>query len=182
MASINSIQVKEYIQGLTDENQIRVEKIGSGNWYWSFPGDGLRERRARIAGLKREVERVGGVVRDVQGRVGELGARRAEEGMEGEEGVRDGVRGEKGGLEKEVGELKRQWAVLSDGQGKSVRVMKGEMDEAREMAKIWTDEVYVLEGYLRQVAGGDREAVEAVQRECYGDEYVEGEGLRELVE
>lgn len=180
MASINSIQVKEYIQGLTDENKIRVEKIGSGNWYWSFTGDVLRERDGRIEGLKREVEKVRGVVQGVEGRVGELRGRRAEEKQEGD-GEREGVVSEKGVLEKELGGLRRQLGVLVDGQGKSVRVMKREMDEAREMARVWTDEVYVVEGYLRQVAGGDREAVEAVQRECYGEEFVEGEGLRELV-
>ncbi|KAH9221616.1 meiotic nuclear division protein 1, partial [Leptodontidium sp. 2 PMI_412] len=36
VASIHAMQVKEYLQSMQDENLIRVEKIGSGNWYWCF--------------------------------------------------------------------------------------------------------------------------------------------------
>lgn len=31
--------VKDYLQALSGEGLIRVEKIGSGNWYWSFLSD-----------------------------------------------------------------------------------------------------------------------------------------------
>ena len=45
---------------------------------------------------------------------------------------------------------------------------------------MWTDNIYMLEAYLGKLAGGDREIMAAVQQECYGEEYVEGEGLREI--
>jgi hypothetical protein len=44
VASIHSIQVKEYIQTLIEENKLRVDKIGSGNWYWSFGSDEKYDR------------------------------------------------------------------------------------------------------------------------------------------
>ncbi|KAJ5376614.1 hypothetical protein N7509_013500 [Penicillium cosmopolitanum] len=56
VASINSIQVKEYIQALTDENRIRVEKIGSGNWYWSFGSDERIQHERQLGRVKTEVE------------------------------------------------------------------------------------------------------------------------------
>ena len=55
-----------------------------------------------------------------------------------------------------------------------------ELQPLRESAQMWTDNIYVLEEYLNKLAGGDREIMAAVQQECYGEEYVEGEGLREL--
>ena len=33
------MQVKDYLTALSDDGKIRVEKIGSGNWYWCFRGD-----------------------------------------------------------------------------------------------------------------------------------------------
>ena len=32
-ASIGKMQVKDFLKELTDENKVRVEKIGSVNWY-----------------------------------------------------------------------------------------------------------------------------------------------------
>ncbi|KAL4908900.1 hypothetical protein BDW74DRAFT_145512 [Aspergillus multicolor] len=58
--------------------------------------------------------------------------------------------------------------------------MKEELEESRQQAQQYTDNIYILEEYVRKLTGGDREVMQAVQREFYGDEYVEGEGLREL--
>jgi hypothetical protein len=54
VASINAMQVKEYIQNLSDENLIRVEKIGSGNWYWSFASDTKKFKENALNKLKEE--------------------------------------------------------------------------------------------------------------------------------
>ncbi|KAJ6187384.1 hypothetical protein N7519_002292 [Penicillium mononematosum] len=58
VASINGIQVKEYIQALTDEGLLRVEKIGSGNWYWSFSSDEKHALEHQLARVTTEVEKV----------------------------------------------------------------------------------------------------------------------------
>jgi hypothetical protein len=33
-ASVNKMQVNDFLEELRDENKVRVEKIGSVNWYW----------------------------------------------------------------------------------------------------------------------------------------------------
>ncbi|KAL1957533.1 hypothetical protein VTO42DRAFT_5759 [Malbranchea cinnamomea] len=203
VASINSMQVKDYVQALTDENKVHVEKIGSGNWYWAWPGEERKERGkvreglakelarylgsaeevgARIAALKEEImrERAGAKCHDGEGGgVGDVQA--AEEEEEEEEKERKALMGEKARLEAEVtyllAELKRFTAV--DGAA-GVERKEAETQAWRAAAEMWTDNIYVLEAYLKKLAGGDREILEAVRRECYGDEYVEGEGLREL--
>jgi hypothetical protein len=63
---------------------------------------------------------------------------------------------------------------------KGVKQAQAELAGFRQETLQWTDNIYLLEEYLRKLAGGDRQIVEAVLRECYGDEYVDGEGLREL--
>ena len=44
----------------------------------------------------------------------------------------------------------------------------------------WTDNTYSIETYLSDLAGGDKETMEAIRRECYGVLFVEGEGLPEI--
>jgi len=47
-AGISGMQVKDYLTALVDENKIRVEKIGSGNWYWCFRGDEKRQKEVEL--------------------------------------------------------------------------------------------------------------------------------------
>lgn len=50
--------VKEYLSHLVGESLLSVEKIGSGNWYWSFPADAKRQKLRVIAECKKELERL----------------------------------------------------------------------------------------------------------------------------
>ncbi|KAL2818506.1 meiotic nuclear division protein 1 [Aspergillus cavernicola] len=179
VASINGIQVKDYIQELTDDGKIRVEKIGSGNWYWCFGGDEKKERERQLGQLRRDVERVHASCKRAEA---DLAVRKKEKASEdgGEEEWTELMRKKKG-LEGEKNRLQAEWTAISTtGEGKRVGQMREESEEYRQRAQIWTDNIYVLEEYVRKLASGDRETVQAVQRECYGEEYVEGEGLREL--
>ena len=38
-ASINSVDLKHLVKGLTYESEVKVEKIGSGIWYCLFPSE-----------------------------------------------------------------------------------------------------------------------------------------------
>ncbi|KAL3465003.1 meiotic nuclear division protein 1 [Aspergillus heterothallicus] len=187
VASINGIQVKDYIQELTDEGKIRVEKIGSGNWYWCFGGDEKKERERLLCQLRKDVERVQASCKRAKA---DLAVRRkaldkdkdcSGGGGDGES-ERNKLMDRKKALIEEVKRLQNEWtAVSTTGEGKGVGVMREEAGEYRQRAQEWTDNIYVLEEYVRQLASGDRVVVQAVQMECYGEEYVEGEGLRELV-
>lgn len=33
------MQIKNVLKALTDNSLVKVEKIGSGNYYWAFPSD-----------------------------------------------------------------------------------------------------------------------------------------------
>lgn len=170
------MQVKEYIQALTDDGKLRVEKIGSGNWYWTFLSEERRELEKVLAGLRGEMEKG-------ERGLGELEAKLEEHkqnasGSDEEESQT--LLADYEGLKKEVeGLRKEEEGFISGGVGEverkeeEVEKWKGEVGE-------WTDNIYSLEEYLGKLAGGDREVVEGVRKECYGAEYVESEGLREL--
>ncbi|KAL6234512.1 hypothetical protein BDW75DRAFT_212105 [Aspergillus navahoensis] len=182
VASINGIQVKDYIQELADDGKIRVEKIGSGNWYWCFSGDEVKKRESQLAQLRQDVERVRASCKRAEADLAVRRKQRDKEiGQGGEEEMNELMERKKA-LEEERNRLQAEWTTITTtGEGKGVGQMKEEIEESRQRAQMWTDNIYVLEEYIRKLTGGDREVMQAVQRECYGDEYVEGEGLRELV-
>lgn len=182
MASINSIQVKEYIQALTDENKLRVEKIGSGNWYWSFGSDEKLECERQLGRAKTEVEKARKSCADAEAALAAETARRQQEADdEGRDGEREILLARKTDLEAQVSRLRKTAAQAEDSVcRKSVSQLQRDLAGFRQQAIQWTDNIYILEEYLRRLAGGDREVVAGVLRECCGDEYVEGEGLAEL--
>ncbi|KAL1852191.1 Meiotic nuclear division protein 1 [Paecilomyces lecythidis] len=182
VASINGMQVKEYIQSLTDEGQLRVEKIGSGNWYWIFPSEEKRDKERVRDALLKEVGKAAKSVQELEEQMERVKKEREKDReADQEDPNRRGELEERlGELERELKKLKeREQMVLKDGAG-SVKRMREDVRNWKEMASLWTDNIYILEAYLEKLAGGDREVVDAVKRECYEHEYVEGEGLREL--
>lgn len=176
------MQVKEYIQSLTDEGQLRVEKIGSGNWYWIFPIEEKKEKEQVLDALLKEVERAGRSVNELEDQVERAREERERDRVANEEDPNRREELEKRRVELETGLKKlreRELMFLKDGAG-NVKRMKEDIQNWKQAACLWTDNIYILEAYLEKLAGGDREIIEAVKRECYEDEYVEGEGLREL--
>lgn len=182
VASIPSVQVKEYIQALLDEDQLRVEKIGSGNWFWSFTSDDKHEQECHLTRVSTEVEKSRKSCSETTAALADEIARREEEPEDEEE--RGSLILQKAGLETAVDRVRTIEAQLTGTLDslscKGVKQVQAELAGFRQDALQWTDNIYVLEEYLRKLAGGDRQIVEAVLRECYGDEYVDGEGLREL--
>lgn len=185
MASINGIQVKEYIQALTDEGHLRVEKIGSGNWYWCFGSEEKKERETKLSQLQEEVDKARKSCEEAELVLATERRKRdkEQEQDEAEGKEREALCARKMELEMQLRQLraeKAEWVDSSSSGPGGVAKKKEEVDIWKREALMWTDNIYILEEYLRKLAGGDRELVECMKRECYGDEYVEGEGLREL--
>ena len=73
------MQVKDYLQALSDDNKIRVEKIGSGNWYWSFPADEKKAKETALKKAQEEFDKANATVNELQAKVDDAGAARAED-------------------------------------------------------------------------------------------------------
>lgn len=186
VASINGMQVKEYVQTLVDDNKIRVEKIGSMNWYWSFSSDERRRHENAMEKLFKDVERARRTVQELESEVEQKTAALQpngamdDESREKERAERKALMTRKQSLSEEVKKLKEQEDVQHASGVAGIETKKHEIQVYKEMAAMWTDNIYILEQYLMKLADGDRDLVDKIKRECYGEEYVEGEGLREL--
>ena len=174
VASISGMQVKDYLQALSDEGKIRVEKIGSGNWYWSFLSEEKANRENIIDCLEAEKEKIDAAVRSLKAQV------EAADTTRGQDDEREELLKSNAQLEEDVAVLKKELEGFKDGDPTEVERKRKEMDEFKAAAERWTDNIGILESRLRGMLGGNLEQLEAVQRETYGSEYVEGEGLMDL--
>ena len=175
VASINGMQVKDYLQALSDEGRVRVEKIGSGNWYWSFISEEKRSRDSVLEKLKDELLKVEGSLEDLEEKVREASGKRGED----DEG-RGGLVSAKLELDGEVRVLKKELEGYKDGDPGEVERRRKEIKALQARAETWTDNIGILEGHMLGLLGGSREGLDEMKREVYGDEYVEGEGLKEM--
>ena len=170
------MQVKDYVQALSDEGKIHVEKIGSGNWYWSFASEETKLREVELGKLRAELEGVQANVGELEGKVKVAREERADgEGDEREELVR-----RQEVLSLEVGALRKELETYADADPGEVERKRREVEGFKRRAERWTDNLMLVEGYMGKLMGGDREAMDGLRRQVYGEEYVEGEGLAEL--
>ena len=168
--------MKDYMQALSDEGQIRVEKIGSGNWYWSFLSEEKRSRDRVLSTLKEEKETFMNSLKELKELVSMAGEER---GLEGEDERRSELTIAYDAGKEEIEKLKIELNGYKDGDPEEVVRKKKEVDVLKARVGRWTDNIYCLEEYLRKIVGGDREALENIRMMYYGDEYIEGEGLKD---
>ena len=175
------MQVKEYLQALCDESKIRVEKIGCGNWYWSFLSEEKKTREGVLDGLRDEMKRVRKGIEELRAKVDGAGRERDDTGA-GNDGrpEREQLTAAHAVGKDEVESLQEELDGYSECDPGEVIRKRVELEALKGKAGMWTDNILTLEDYLMEVTGGSREAVEGFRRMFYGDEYVEGEGLREL--
>ncbi|KAF2683441.1 meiotic nuclear division protein 1, partial [Lentithecium fluviatile CBS 122367] len=183
VASINGMQVKDYLQALSDENKIRVEKIGSGNWYWSFPSDEKKTKETALEKAREEFNKANATVMELQAKVDEAGAARGED----EDSLTDTGMDRKtlitkhADLTKELEKLRQELAAYSEQDPVEIEKKSNETQQFRGEVEKYTDQILSMEGWLKGQIGGDQEQLDSLKREHYGDEYDDEEGgLREL--
>lgn len=169
------MQVKDYLQTLSDEGKIRVEKIGSGNWYWSFLSEEKKSREDVLGKLKEELAKVEGSLEELEEKLKEASEKTGEDDEDRSELVSAKLE-----LDGEVGVLRKELEGYRDGDPGEVERKRKDVKTLQARAELWADNIGVLEGYMLSLMGGDREKLDGMKRELYGDEYVEGEGLKEL--
>jgi len=181
VASINSMQVKEYLQALQDENLIRVEKIGSGNWYWCFLSDAKKSKENMIKTLRAEENKLMTSIVEMEKQIGQEMAKREED----DEMLEDNGMDRKAFLEahetllKEMETLDKDLACYSDNDPAEIIRKVEETKRTKDSAVKWTDNMEAMQSFLFSILG-DRAQVAATMQTTCGDEYVVGEGLKDL--
>ena len=171
------MQVKDYLQALSDEGQVRVEKIGSGNWYWSFMSEEKKAKELILKSLSDDRQRMDKGMGELRSSI-----EHAQEsvGEGGNEEEREGLIKQHEKQKEEVEVMRKELEGYGNGDPTQILRKRQEVEELKARAQKWTDNIYCIEGYLREITGGDQGALEGIREEYYESEYVAGEGLQEL--
>jgi hypothetical protein len=160
VASISGMVVKDYLQALSDEGLIKVEKIGSGNWYWAFVSDAKQSKEKVLHGLKTEETKLNASITDVEKQIIDETAQRDEDDEMLEDNGMDRqallVAHER--LLKETASLEKELAAYSGNDPTELLRKEKETQNLKDAA----------------------EQVALVMQSTCGEEYVPGEGLKEL--
>jgi len=150
VGSINGMQVKDYLQALQDENMIRVEKIGSGNWYWSFKSDAKKQKEGILNNLKAEESKLIASTAIAERQLEEEIAKRNEddEMLEGDGMDRKALLETYDILLKEIARLDTQLALSSENDPVEVLRKAAESRRLKEVAYAWTERIECLECFL----------------------------------
>lgn len=168
VGSISGMQVAEYIAAMKDEGEIRCEKIGSGNWYWSFPSELKMNKQKVLDDLKAVEGKLLAEIAESERVLGEETALRAREDgvVDGEGRDREALMELRAALTKRDRELKLELAKYSE---QDPTEMLAKMEQTRVLkiaAEKWTDRLESLESYLRKFIG-DREQVAMMMQYVY---------------
>lgn len=184
MASINGIQVKDYIQSLSDDNLIRVEKIGSGNWYWSFPSEERVKKEEMLSKATVERDRVSAMLEGLKGKIEEAERAREEDDEDmlmGDGSDRGTMLARQVVLTKKLEGMRSELAAYSENDPVEMRKRKQQAVEMQAEAEKLTEHILSMEGWFKKQVGGDKAQFLNMKQNWYGDEF-DGEegGLREL--
>jgi len=173
--------VKDYLQALSDEGLIRVEKIGSGNWYWAFVSDAKNGKEKILNDLKAEESKLKTSIADLERQTAdEMAQREDDDEMLEDNGMdRHALLEAHGHLLKETAALDKELAGYSGNDPTEVLRKAKETQMLKESAERWTDNIECVQSYLVDLTH-DREQVALMMQAACGDEYVVGEGLKEL--
>ncbi|KAK7206278.1 meiotic nuclear division protein 1, partial [Myxozyma melibiosi] len=140
---INSMQIKEVLQGLVDESLVRCEKIGSGNYYWSFLSDATKSRELVVSNLKKKLETETEAVVSLEEQTGiELSER--ENNAE-----RDDLLRRVQEKEDTLRNLQQETSKYSDVDPELLQQQTASLSLLREAANCWTDNIFAVLGYFR---------------------------------
>lgn len=153
VASINGMQVKEYLQALQDDNLIRVEKIGSGNWYWSFKSDAKKQKERTLNTLNADESKLVASIADAERQLDEELAKRAEDNemLDGDSMDRNTLLKAHETYLKESEILDRQMALYNETNPAELTRKVEETRRLKEAAHEWTGRIESLECFLASV-------------------------------
>jgi hypothetical protein len=173
----------DYLQALSDENKINVEKIGSGNWYWSFASQDKKTRQHALDEAETAHTKAAAIVSDLKAKVAEAEAQRADEEDMLDSGgeSREDLMATRVELEAEVKGLAKELAAYSDSDPTELAKRKAEVKKFNLEVDQYSDDILSMESFVAGMVG-DQEQMLTMKQEWYGDQFDEEEGgLRELV-
>ncbi|KAL6764781.1 putative MND1 domain-containing protein [Haematococcus lacustris] len=150
---INSQLVKDLLKSLTDDDLVRVEKIGASNFYWSFPSDASVKVINELSKAESELEAVRKRKREV--------AASLEQEKKGRQdtAARAQQMAQLAQLKQQVAEAQAELDKYKDNDPETVEAMRTGAVAARDAANRWLDNIHCLMSWSKKQFQGQEESL-----------------------
>ncbi|KAJ3086179.1 Meiotic nuclear division protein 1 [Quaeritorhiza haematococci] len=133
--------VKEVLDGLVADNLVSLEKIGTSNYYWSFPSTGLITRQAKLEELESEAAKLKAKKAELEAGIAKAQAGR-EESDERNQLLQELAKSEQ--LKKvNVAELQK----YRDCDPMVLEMKAKAASDAKDAANRWTENIFNVQSY-----------------------------------
>ena len=157
---INSMIVKDILQGMADDDLIHAEKVGISTYYWCFPSEAGVRARNLVSQLERELEQVKGEKTKVDC---ELCTRQA---LVHDCEERPGLVEELSRVKSELDALQARMAKFADCDPEAYVLMKEAVPKSKEAVNRWVENIWALEGWMKKKFEGRGKEIDQCFKQC----------------
>ena len=177
------VHVKDYLQALLDDNKIKVEKIGAGNWYWSFEQEEKAQLTTQLERAEDEKKKTLLEIETIKSKLDEAAKdREDDDDFSSVNGAMDRktTLEARSQLAKDVALLRNELALYRDSDPHVLNERARALSEISANTARLTDNIYAMEKKVKEMVP-DKQQARELKKQIYGDEFdAEEDGLREL--
>jgi hypothetical protein len=144
--------IKDIVQSLVDDRLVSQDKIGSGNFFWSFPAQAFVESKSRCDALEAAIARDTSAAAELDAK---LKALEAEKGGAAAAAARATKLARIEELKARGAALDKELAAHADNDPEVVKALQEKAKGAKLAADRWTDNTWALKSYLVKKFGRD---------------------------
>ncbi|KAF9962028.1 hypothetical protein BGZ72_000095 [Mortierella alpina] len=133
--------VKDVLQSLVDDGLVTVEKIGTSNYYWSFPSAVQQSKQAKLESLREELQRLESANAELEATV-----KNASGGREDSDHRRE-LMAQLMEAEAMDTDLQKELKQYSDSDPTLLEAQKKYSEVAKEAVNRWTENIFTFQSY-----------------------------------
>ncbi|KAF9985603.1 hypothetical protein BGZ75_002750 [Mortierella antarctica] len=133
--------VKDVLQSLVDDGLVTVEKIGTSNYYWSFPSAVQQSKHAKLESLREELQRLENGNAELEATIQNVSG-----GREDSDHRRE-LMAQLVEAEALDAELQKELKQYSDSDPTLLEAQKKYSQVAKEAVNRWTENIFTFQSY-----------------------------------
>ena len=139
--------VKDVLQSLVDDDLVRVDKIGTMNWYWSFPGEASNKATMALENAEATKARFEQEKAALEKELAKVKKQNPETGE------RDALIAKLTEAKAINERLKAELSAFSSSNPETVEAMREGAKLSKQAANLWTDNVFMMKSWVESKMG-----------------------------
>jgi len=141
---ITPMSVKDVLKGLVDDDMVVCEKVGTSSYYWAFPSTAINSRNNRMNTLQEKLAEYEKKLASVEKNI------KAAQAVRVDNDHRRQVLQELKQLTEEHEKAAIELESLKDNDPELLEKIASEIEESKEAANKWTDNLFQLKSWIKK--------------------------------